>query len=324
MSSELITVIIITYKHGELLYETLDSVFMQDYDSIQLIVAEDGAENFTYSDVEEYIREHASPNIKEYIILRAEKNRGTVKNINNAIDYAKGYYIRIIAGDDAFDNEQVFSKQIASLREYKDALFVVGNIRECDSEMNPGELNGFAPNEVEKLLDGNKTKLLNYVIKKNPALMATQATCYRASFFEVVGKFDECCLLIEDLPMIVRIYRRAVPFIYLDWVCVKHRGSVGVSASGNAFEARQLMYYRDLLRCYDNVFFFVKKELGKVYFFMRRGLIAFRIDYTKLRQSGAGFAKKSLLIVKNILPIAYYCFTQFHRFIFYFSQKGKG
>ncbi len=36
----MISVIVVTYKHGNLLFETIDSIFAQFYPSIQLIIAE--------------------------------------------------------------------------------------------------------------------------------------------------------------------------------------------------------------------------------------------------------------------------------------------
>ena len=38
--------ILLSYNTGEMLYDAIDSILMQDYPFIELIVADDGSENF--------------------------------------------------------------------------------------------------------------------------------------------------------------------------------------------------------------------------------------------------------------------------------------
>ena len=55
MINGLLTCIVLTYRNGEFLYETIDSILMQDYPHIELIVAEDGAPDFDAETLRKYI-----------------------------------------------------------------------------------------------------------------------------------------------------------------------------------------------------------------------------------------------------------------------------
>lgn len=320
MSTALLSVIIGTYRHGKMLYETLDSIFSQTYEKIQVIVAEDGATDFSAAEVRAYIVANAKENIVDFVVLQPKKNRGTVKNLNNALRHARGEYIKIIAGDDTFDNDQVFQRQVDFLEENRRYLFVVGNVIECDAELNQMCARGFSPDGVLPLLDGPRNSLLKHIVRDNPGLLSLQAMCCNKTFYQWLGEFDESYRLVEDLPMAVKAISCDIPFGYIDFPCVKHRGVVGVSTSKEAFDPRRLAYYEDLLTYYDKSLAPVADIVGKTYVRMRRQLIQFRIDYAKLKQTGAGIPRKLSLILKNIIPVSYYSLTQFKRVIFYFSK----
>ena len=320
MNNDIVSVVVLTYKHGALLLETLDSVFLQDHPQIELIVAEDGAKNFDREALEQYVAKHAGANIVSTQILVNEINIGTVKNINCAIARANGAYVKIIAGDDTYPHKSVFSQQVAYLKEHEDTQLVVGNIVECDSEMHPFEVKGFAPDQKENLLDAPRAKLLKELCRKSPHLLATQSLCFKKAFFEQHGVYDERFRLIEDLPMAVRIVTKNHQIGYVDMPCVNHRGSVGVSTSNNAFDARKLAYYTDLKNYFVNCLFPVKKTVGRLFVNMRYRLMCFRIERCKPENQTK--KKKILLSLRYMFPIIYYTLTNFGRIKFYFS-KGK-
>ena len=209
------------------------------------------------------------------MILHANKNRGTVRNLNHALQHANGEYIKIIAGDDVFYNEQVFKQQVSFLQNNPQYSFVIGNVIECDAEMNMTNLTGFKPDGVLSLLEQPKDVLLKYIVRDNPGILAVQAICFRRTFYQWFGKFDEDYYLIEDLPMAVKAIDAGIPFGYIDFPCVKHRGSIGVSTSNEAFDPKRIMYYQDLLKYYDKTLSPIQNVVGKMYVRMRRQLIQY-------------------------------------------------
>lgn len=304
MTNRLVSVIILTYKHGSFLFDTIDSIIDQYYPNIEIVIAEDGDPLFNKEEVEGYIQAHAGENIKNVVFSINYRNVGTVKNINNAIKKSNGDYIKIIAGDDTYPDKKVFSKQIELLDLDSTVYLVVGNIVECDSELSRLYETGFSYEDYDLLC--NADYLLKYVTKNKPQLLSTQAICYKKSFFDEFGLYDEQFRLIEDLPMAVSIITKKIGFNYLDYPCVNHRGDVGISSSEKHFEKRKLNYYRDLktyfeiiLRPYNNI-------IDKNYIEMRIKLYDFRIKYTEMENGVISRTKKILLIIKYLRPLFYY------------------
>lgn len=317
----LVSVIVVTYKHGNKLFETLQSIFEQDYPNIQLIVAEDGFSDFNITDVNTFIIEKKKINISNYIIIHPDENRGTVKNINNALRLSCGEFIKIIAGDDTYPNSQVFSKQIEYLQVHQSDDIVIGNTIECDSYMNYLPVEGASPRKIKKLISGPRQNFLRYICQKELSIVSTQVSCYRKSFFNNLGYYDERYKLIEDIPMAVRIISSNTSIGYIDFPCVCHRKGTGVSTSNNAFDPERMVYYIDLLKCFENVFIPIKCAVGKHYVNMRYRLLRFRIEYAKLNENKISKYKRIILILKNICPIIYYTINNAKRITFYFGKK---
>lgn len=317
MNEKLLSVIILTYKHGDFLYECLESVFNQDYSKIELIVAEDGAKDFDTQKVRSYIEKNARANIVNKIVVVNQTNVGTVVNINNAINLSNGDYIKIIAGDDSYPTNTVFSEQVQCLENNRENYLVVGNIVECDGMMNPVVDKKFIPGKKESLLKGQKKKLLKYFCKKDPSIFATQSICFRKSFFEKYGLFDQDFKLVEDLPLGVKIITCGISFEYLNKECVNHRGSVGISTSSNAFDKKKISYYSDLKLYYEKCLMPIKKEVGRLFVKMRYDICKFRIEYTLKQKS------KTSLILKYFFPLCYYILTKPKRVSFYTKKSRK-
>lgn len=304
MSTKLISIIILTYKQGDYLYETLDSIFVQDYKKIEIVIAEDGDPHFDFMKVEKYILEHAGENIVNVLFSINKENVGTVKNINNAIKKATGEYIKIIAGDDVYPNSSVLSKQINLLDEKKCDL-VVGNLIECDEELNEIEEIGFARYGMRNILN-NRDALLRFVCRYHPQVMATQAICYKRSFLIKQKGFDERFKFIEDLPMAVKIITTGADVGYVDWACVKHRGKVGISTSKDLFDIKRISYFYDLKKYFELILKPYKDIIGTRYVEARIKLYEFRIKYATVPAGIRGKIMKCVLIVEYACPLLYY------------------
>ena len=112
MINGLLTCIVLTYRNGEFLYETIDSILMQDYPHIELIVAEDGAPDFDAETLRKYIVQKKKENLENVVIYSNSPNFGTVKNVNKALRKTQGEYVKIIAGDDAYPDSNTFQGKL--------------------------------------------------------------------------------------------------------------------------------------------------------------------------------------------------------------------
>ena len=312
----LLTVVVLSYRNGAMLYETLDSVLEQSYADIEIVVCDDASPGFEKSKVETYIADHNRGNVSNVNIIANETNVGTVKNLNRGISAAKGGFLKVIAGDDLFASPDICAVQIKYLKDHPEANLVVGNIVECDDKMNPVSSSGFLLENDRDPLFRDKKTLLRYLVRKGQKSLATQAICFRKAFFDKNGLYDERFLLIEDLPMAIRIAENGVNFGYLNLPCVNHRGSgVGVSTSNEAFDVRKLRYYEDLEKFYEVSLMPLKHIVGCTFVRMRHGVCKFRIEYCKLDPPTSWNKLKTIL---RFLPhLVYYALTKADRVFFY-------
>lgn len=304
MKNKLLTCIVLTYKNGSFLFETIDSILMQDYPSIELIIAEDGAPDFNITEIKDYVNNKKGDNLKEVVVYSNSPNLGTVKNVNKALHIASGEYVKIIAGDDVYPEENTFSKQISYLQE-NDGLLVVGDTISCDDKLNERYRVGFSYCKKNPL-NGTRKELYRYLVLKELGLLATQVCCYRREFFEQLGFYDERYVLLEDMPMEKRIVLSNIKINYFQHPAVKHRGDVGTSTSSVAFDSRKYKYYLDLFHEAENAYLMDSGALGLVPAYMRKKLCRYRLDMCKLNENGSPKEQKIILTVKNIFPLLWH------------------
>ena len=304
MKNELLTCIILTFKNKEYLYETIDSVCMQDYPNIELIIAEDASGNFDIDKVREYVNQNKKDNIKKIIIYSNEHNLGTVKNINKAIKKSSGQYFKIIAGDDTYPEKDVFSKEINYLKKVN-GLLVVGDTISCDANLKERYRVGFKYCKVD-LLNGSRKRLYKYLVLKELGLLATQVCCFHRSFFTKIGYYDESYILLEDMPMEKRIVLSNIKINYFSHPAVNHRGDVGMSTSSAAFDIRKYQYYLDLYNEAKNNYFVDSEVLGFIPAYMRLHLCMYRLKMCKYNEYKEGRLSKIILTLEYALPLIWH------------------
>ena len=100
-ADKLFSVIIAAYNNAHLLYGAIDSVLMQDYPAVDLIVVDDGSADFPQEDICRYIAENAKANLQHFEVYQNPENLGTVRSINGVLRRSSGAFIKLIAADDA-------------------------------------------------------------------------------------------------------------------------------------------------------------------------------------------------------------------------------
>ena len=87
-----ISVIILSYKNLPGIYDSLDSILVQDYPDIELIFSDDGTPEFDKEEdkLRDYLNKKNKGNITSVIFNGLKVNQGTVKNINSALEKASG------------------------------------------------------------------------------------------------------------------------------------------------------------------------------------------------------------------------------------------
>lgn len=107
MNKPLVSIHVITYNQINFIRETLDSVFSQDYDNLEVVVSDDGSSDGTEDIILEYANKYGS----KLVPVVGQVNLGITGNCNRALKYCTGRYVALLGGDDIFYPGKI-SKQV--------------------------------------------------------------------------------------------------------------------------------------------------------------------------------------------------------------------
>lgn len=238
-----ITCIMFTYNHFDRIYESLDSVFAQDYPNIELGVFDDCSKNFPAQKIKDYINERKKSNIIKVKVVQNEVNLGTVKNINNAERQFEGKYIINLSPEDPFASSDVMRKIVDKMEELNSEVITTYRII-VDGN---GKTVGKSPSERYF------NKFIGMTAKEQFRAIATGAgiagpgTYYSRKYLEEQGFFDENYRLQEDGPMLLKTTRNGHHIDGLNIVSCYYRLGNGVSSSTNLNE----LLLKDIKRMFD-------------------------------------------------------------------------
>ena len=232
----LISVPVVTYNAAEFVEETLESIFNQTYQNIQLIISDDCSKDETVELVEKWCSQaRVKERFADVKIVTVPKNTGVSANCNRCIKASDAEWIKFIAGDDILlpncieDNLKFVSEnkeakiifsQIQVFQDTFDKKNFINNlpIDFPDNIMNPT----FAANDQFKLL------LISDRIKYTPSYFFNKKTIVD------VGCYDESNKLVEDYPMWLKLTKSGVKLSYFHLPTVGYR--IHAKATNNTGE----------------------------------------------------------------------------------------
>ena len=247
----LITAIVIHYNNGDYIYETIDSILRQDYPNMELLISDDcSPDGFDADRVISYINQHRRSNLKRVVINENHRNLGTVKHLELIRQKAQGEFELLIAADDVWYDEHVFSAFAKRFEELgASAEWLTSQIEMCDETLEKVE-RLFVPDHIIGLIKSeNYQELLNQEIIS--CYLPGSGCAYRKSFFEKINNLSKDYYLIEDYTTHLRALRLGIPVYYTDIISVKHRHggiSHGNNRNGDVLYSR---YIHDFLTTFE-------------------------------------------------------------------------
>lgn len=229
LSKPLVSCVVTCYKKIPYLYEAIDSVLMQDYPRIELLVTDDGTENFPTQEVSDYIERKKGPGIERYVVFHHEVNVGTVKNMNGMLNIAQGDYFINLDGDDVFFDPSVISKVVKRFLDTNADLLSCGRFL-CDTQLNPiKRLPDQDDMRAVRKLNTAKKQFHSFTVFRFYNIASGSAMYFSRACMEQVGKFDEAYRQWQDGPWLTRYVQlgKKIPCAY-DIIAVKYRDG-GVS-----------------------------------------------------------------------------------------------
>lgn len=230
MSCPLISVVTCTYNKFETIFYTIDSVLQQDYPYMEYIITDDGSLSFPYEAVCTHIEKNKRENLVDYKIIRNSSNLGTVRNLNGAFKQAKGKYILVLSGDDAYNSNHVLSEIVTRMLNNDSNVLVTSRIA-CDCNFKPQYV---LPHYIfrKRLLKMNTARKQHglFIGGHYFDMASGSAMSYKKDFLEKEGYFDEKYLLWEDGPFLERYLRNNCIDMAYDIISIKYQLG-GISTS---------------------------------------------------------------------------------------------
>ena len=208
----LVSIVICSYNRAHLLPKTMESVFAQNYQPVEIVVLDDGSTDNTSDLMKSY---------GDKIRYFKQKNKGIAITRTNACRLAKGEFIAFQDDDDIMPPDRI-TILYEALSRYPDAVFAVGDWAEIDKD---GKLTG------ERFLPEGKTKSKRPVLINDgyeavlwPKVPATpHTTLFRKSDGKKNDWFDaqykNAC---EDKDFFARIGRLG-PIVYVPKIMSYYR-----------------------------------------------------------------------------------------------------
>ncbi|BCZ47095.1 glycosyl transferase [Clostridium gelidum] len=298
----LVSTIILTYKNFKYIYEAIDSVLKQDYKNIELIINDDGSDNFNKDKLFEYIYINKNDNIKNVIINQNDQNIGTVRNYNTAIKLSSGEYFIGVASDDVFYDNSTITKIIEYFKK-TNALIITTKRYLYDEKMK--KLLQVLPKkkEIKMIKSLNCNDLFKELSKKN--FISGASTPFSKKMIQKYGYFDEEYTLLEDYPTYLKLLKNNCKIHFFEIPIIRYR-TEGISNNNIINPTLKQDLYK-----------VIKKEI-----LPNRNIIGnfvYRIkkfEYNReiqLRQYD--FYEKSLFYFKNLDIIAYKVIQKFNNYL---------
>lgn len=292
--TSLVSITIETYNSSETILETLDSIYNQTYQNIELIIGDDCSKDDTIAVCREWIQKHAKRFVRTEIIT-VEHNTGVSANCNRVWLAAKGEWVKDFAGDDI-----MLPNCVADMVEYAQShpeyacifskLEAFGRTKEENEEY----LNRvFHFDFFEKSLQ----EQLEYMQMGGNCIPAPTTFFNRKVILEDLGiRADERIPMVEDAPLWINMLKKGVRFGFVDKVEVKYRlsdESISTthepSLKARQSAALQYIYYRFPYR-YRH-FKTPYKKLGEIRKYIHAASTAWNGGWKVLKAIDDGVAK---------------------------------
>ena len=185
MEKPLVSVNICTHNRRNLIKKALDSVLVQDYPNIEIIISDNGND-----DTEEIINDINNPRIKYF----KNTTTGISQNRNFALGKSNGKYIAVLDSDDYWLDENKISRQVKFLEENFEYALIGTNAIIVNEENNKiGEI---------------KNKITDQKIREN--LLLKNQFVHSSVLFkkDYINKYNEEIYIWEDYDLFLKIAKK--------------------------------------------------------------------------------------------------------------------
>lgn len=193
--NELMSIAIPAYNNGNYIGETIESILLQSYKNIELVIVDDNSSDDTYQVLQKYAEKD-----ERVRIYKNETNLGMAGNWNRCLELCTGEYMKLVCADDLLAPNMI-ERELEIFKEHPEVVLVGSDTRLVDLQ---GRYKGwYRRYKKSGIIDGKE------VIRKGffsqDYFGAPQANAFRRSAYEKVGGFSSEFHYIVDYDFFVEI-----------------------------------------------------------------------------------------------------------------------
>jgi glycosyltransferase involved in cell wall biosynthesis len=214
-SSELVSIICISYNHEQWIVETLESIKEQDYYYLEVFIVDNGSQDKTAAKIKNWVDENSNQLSVHVQLL--EESKPYCQLFNEVLAQVKGQYLVDLSGDDVLFPDHI-STCVTELKQASNTAFSFSDAYIIDSR---NEVTTFYKRNSSGELkeDIELSNIYEILIKRSYICAATMI--FDTEILRKEGGYDES-LYYEDFDIQIRLSRK-YPVIFLDHVGVLKR-----------------------------------------------------------------------------------------------------
>ncbi len=204
MKKPLVTIVGRSYNQEPYIRDAIDSIFLQSYPNIEVILVDDGSTDGSRNEIEQAI---SGRRVKKLFLSTV--NKGICASFNQCLPFIEGEYVIDLSLDDVMMPDRV-SRQIALFSNYPDAGVVYHDVIYMDSS---GKSQGLHFHDNPRFLVKDKVPegmIFDHILGKY--FLPPQSVMFRTEILKQKGGFDER-LIYEDWDFLIYAARNH-PFYY--------------------------------------------------------------------------------------------------------------
>ena len=245
-----LTILVVSYNNFNYIFETLDSIFEQTYNNIQLIISDDASSYFDKDILQSYINKKVHPGIKEIIINVNDVNMGTVRHIEKLHKMATGELITVIAADDKYADKCAIEWLVNEYNSYEGKVPIITSLLAMsDSKLKKIKSIFTSPEQVQLINSANLNKLFEEMAYH--CFIPSSGTIVKKAIYDKYGSIADKYTYVEDWSSHLIWVRNGELMRCVNKVTVLHRDG-GISHGNKRVDYEVfLKYYRDLLTIFE-------------------------------------------------------------------------
>lgn len=255
----LFSIVVLCYKNTNLLIKMVWSIFQQDYPNIELIVSDDGSDDFNCEAVKKMIRVEMANYEKQYgqcgitkiLVRKNEQNQKTVKHIAEVLPMTTGQYVIFTAADDKFSNSKIVSVYAKTFEDNSDVQWLIGRATIMSPDFKKKYQVIPSDNDIACLNTRDPQQVFSRWSHQGMAIPCCMA--FRKESFELAGGIDESYTYLEDWPLVLHLLLKGYAPLYVGQYAAVH-GAGGVTNSNDRYgvETRR-DFYTDKYRLLNGI-----------------------------------------------------------------------